>query len=64
MPDALLHAVLPMRNSCEDGQTNWGYGHIEIGIEYRILSGSPVGRGLMAGIFPIVVVSNVVSEAL
>jgi len=56
LPNAMLHVILPGAYSREDGHTNWGYGDTEIGLKYRFLDGGPEGTGLMAGIFPLVVV--------
>jgi len=57
MPNAMLHVILPAAAySREDGHTNWGYGDTEIGVKYRFLDGGPEGAGLMAGVFPLVVV--------
>jgi hypothetical protein len=55
-PNAMLHVILPGAYSREDGHANWGYGDTEIGIKYRFLDAGPEGTGLMAGIFPLVVV--------
>ncbi|MCG6941662.1 MAG: transporter [Thiohalocapsa sp.] len=53
-PQAMIHAILPIAYSREDGRTNWGYGDTEIGVKYRFLDGGPDGTGLMAGLFPLV----------
>ena len=54
-PNAVLHVILPGAYSREDGTTNWAYGDTEIGIKYQFLDGGPDAKGLMAGVFPLVV---------